>query len=99
MTAVPASRLDPETVLVLKGNKPLALRLHRRHRAILYASEAACLDAALVTERGWQELAVPARSLIRFRHRMLMDFSIERFEFIAQAVRRETTMVEEFGDG
>ena len=25
-----ASRLDPETILVLKGNKPLALRIHRR---------------------------------------------------------------------
>ena len=42
MTAVLASRLDPETILVLKGNKPLALRFHRRHRAILYASEAGC---------------------------------------------------------
>ncbi|EMS77443.1 glucosamine 6-phosphate synthetase-like protein [Desulfotignum phosphitoxidans DSM 13687] len=31
MTAVLASRLDPETILVLKGNKPLELRIHRRH--------------------------------------------------------------------
>ena len=84
MAAVLASRLDPETVLVLKGNKPLALRFHRRHRAVLYASDPAYLDAALVEEQGWQELAVPPMSLIRFRHRNLTDFSIERFEFIPQ---------------
>ena len=98
MTAVLASRLDPETTLVLKGNKPLALRIHLRHRAVLYASDPAYLDAALVEERGWQELAVPPMSLIRFRHRNLVDFSIEPFEFIAQAMWRETTPMEEFGD-
>ena len=32
MAAVMASRLDPETTLVLKGNKPHGLRIHRRHR-------------------------------------------------------------------
>ncbi len=89
MAAVLASRLDPETVLVLKGNKPLELRFHARHRAVLYASDPAYLDAALDGERGWHELAVPAMSLIRFRHRNMWDFSIERFEFVAQARRRK----------
>ena len=36
MAAVLASRLDPETTIVLKGNKPLELRIHKRHRAVLY---------------------------------------------------------------
>ena len=90
-----ASRLDPETILVLKGNKPLALRIHRRHRAILYASDPAFLDAALDDERGWCELSVPAMSLLVFRHRMLTDFSIEPFEFVAQARRRKNAPVEE----
>lgn len=27
-----ASRLDPGTITVLKGNKPLCLRIHRQHR-------------------------------------------------------------------
>ena len=53
------SRRDPETTLVLKGNKPLKLRIHRRHRVILYASDAAYLDAVLDDERGWHELPVP----------------------------------------
>jgi hypothetical protein len=35
MTAVLASRLDPETILVLKGNKPLELRTYWKHRPVL----------------------------------------------------------------
>lgn len=59
ITAVMASRLDPETILVLKGNRPLELRFHPRHRAVLYASDAAYLDAVLDEEPGWAELAIP----------------------------------------
>jgi len=90
MTAVLASRLDPETILVLKGNKPLELRTHRKHRAVLYASDPAFLDAVLAEERGWRELPVPAMSLIVFRHEVLMEFSRESLEFIAQAKRGRT---------
>jgi hypothetical protein len=39
MTAVLASRLNPETILVLKGNKALELCTQRKHRAVLYASD------------------------------------------------------------
>ena len=55
MAAVLASLLDPETVLVLKGNKPLELRFHKRHRAVIYASDPAYLDAVLDEElkRGY----------------------------------------------
>ena len=95
MAAVLASRLDPETILVLKGNKPLELRIHARHRAVLYASDAAYLDAVLGEERGWCELSIPAMSLLVFRHRMLTDFSIEPLEFIAQARRRKNAPAEE----
>ena len=98
MAAVLASRLDPETVLVLKGNKPLELRFHKRHRAILYASDPAYLDAVLDEERGWCELSIPPMSLLVFRHRMLTDFSIEPFQFIAQVGHRETASMEEIGD-
>ena len=63
MAALLASRLDPETILVLKGNKPLELCFHKRHRAILYASD---LDAVLDEEPGWRELPIPAMSLMVF---------------------------------
>jgi len=87
ITAVLASRLDPETILVLKGNKPLELRAHRRYRVVLYASDPAFLDAVLAEERGWRELTVPAMSMVVFRHEDLMEFSRESLEFIAQAKR------------
>ena len=67
------------------------------HPIRAYASDPAYLDAALVEEQGWQELAVPPMSLIRFRHRNMTDFSIEPFEFIARAMPRSTAM-EECGD-
>ena len=95
MAALLASRLDPETVLVLKGNKPLELRIHARHRAVLYTSEAAYLDAVLDDERGWCELSIPPMSLMVFRHRLLADFSIEPFQFVAQTRRRKTAPAEE----
>ena len=88
ITAVMASRLDPETIIVLKGNRPLELRFHVRHRAVLYASDAAYLDAVLDEESGWVDLAIPPMSLMVFRHRMLTAFSIEPFEFVAQEGRR-----------
>ena len=91
MAALLASRLDPETILVLKGNKPLELRFHKRHRAILYASDPAYLDAVLDEERGWRELPIPAMSLMVFRHRDLMDCSMEPFESVAQARRSKKT--------
>ena len=47
----------------------------------------AFLDAVLAEERGWRELPVPAMSLIVFRHEVLMEFSRESLEFIAQAKR------------
>ncbi len=87
MTAVLASRNDPETILVLKGNKPLELRAHRRYRVVLYASDPAFLDAVLADERGWRELPVPPMSMVVFRHEDLMEFSRESLEFIAQAKR------------
>ena len=95
MAAVMASRLDPETTLVLKGNKPLELRFHKRHRAILYASNPAYLDAVLDDERGWRELPVPPKTLMVFRHTDLTDFSEDPFEFVAQARRRKSAPAEE----
>lgn len=99
MTAVMASRRDPETVLVLKGNMPLEMRLNRRHRAVLYASDAAYLDAVLDEEHGWRELTVPTMSLMVFRHRDVTDWSMRPFEFVAQSRRRQKTdLVEAIDD-
>ena len=89
MAALLPSRLDPDTILVPKGNKPLEMRFYKRHRAILYASYPAYLDAVLDEESGWRELAIPPMSLMVFRHRDHADFSMEPFEFVSQAKRQK----------
>ena len=95
MAAILASRLDPETVLVLKGNKPLELRFHARRRVVLYASDPAYLDAALEDDPDWAELDIPPMSLMVFRHGDLKDCAVEPLEFIAQARRRRNALAEE----
>lgn len=87
MTAVLASRLDPETTRGLKGNKLLQLRTHRKHRALLYASNPALLDAVLAEEHGWRELSFSAMSMIVFRHEALKELSRQSLEFIVQEKR------------
>ena len=89
ITAVFASRHDPETILLLKGNKPLELRTNSRYRVAIYASDPAFLDAVLAEEPGWRELTIPAMSMIVFRHEDLMEFSRESLKFIAQEKRRK----------
>ncbi|HUT54332.1 MAG TPA: glucosamine 6-phosphate synthetase [bacterium] len=87
LTTIMASRKLPGTVLVLKGNKPLELRYSKRHRAVIYASDPAFLDAALAGERGWVEIPLPPMSLVVFRHDDLSGYSREVFTFQAQARR------------
>jgi len=84
ITAVIACRTDPETVIVLKGNRPLELRRHLRRKAVLYASDPAYLDAVLAEEKGWREIAVPPMSLVVFRRENLSGYLVEPFEFVAQ---------------
>ena len=84
ITAVIACRTDPETVIVLKGNRPLELRWHPRRKAVLYASDPAYLDAVLAEEQGWREIPVPPMSLVVFRREDLAGYSVEPFEFVAQ---------------
>jgi glucosamine 6-phosphate synthetase-like amidotransferase/phosphosugar isomerase protein len=56
MSAVLASRLDPGTITVFKGNKPLCLRIHRQHRVVLYASDDAFIDFAVDNETKPQDI-------------------------------------------
>lgn len=53
ISAVMASKLDPRTLIVIKGNMPLELRYHPEHHVIVYASDPWYLDVALSREMGW----------------------------------------------
>ncbi len=44
----------PDEIILLKGNMPLEIRLHRRTRLLSYASEAEILDQALESQSGWE---------------------------------------------
>lgn len=81
MSAVISTWRDPETVVVVKGDRPLEFRYHARRRVLVYASEGGFLDSALAGERGWKEVQIPAMSLTVFDCRNLMDYHIQPFSF------------------
>ncbi len=87
MSAVLASRFAPWTVLVLKGNKPLSLFLHRKHRVVAYASEPEWLEYAVAGEKGWRQIEAPPMTMLTFEHRDIADFRAETFRFTAQERR------------
>ena len=58
MSAALVATIKPEEIILLKGNMPLEVRLHRRKRVVIYASEARILDKALDGEAGWEYIPV-----------------------------------------
>ncbi len=93
MTAVFASRRMPDSVLVVKGDKPLKFRCHERRQAVLYATDGACLDEVIAGERGWTEMTVPAMTLLVFPRTNVLAPLTGPFAFIPQLRRQkeETT--------
>lgn len=90
MSAVLASRFAPWTILVLKGNKPLSLYLHRKHRVVAYASEAAWFEYAVASEKGWRPLEIPPMTMMHFEHQDIATFGTEPFRFTTQEQRLNT---------
>ncbi len=85
MSAVFASRRIPESVLVLKGDKPLKFRCHMRRQVVLYASDDYYLDEALGDESGnWKEMIVPAMTLLVFQRANVCTPFTGHFRFICQ---------------
>jgi len=64
MTTVMASKTDPETVVLIKGDKPLEFRHHPKYRVLLYASENVFLDGSLAHEPGWGRIAAAWMSAV-----------------------------------
>lgn len=65
MSVALVSTNHPDEILLLKGNMPLEIRLHRQRRLLLYASERRILDAAIGDEAGWEEMpVVPGEALV-----------------------------------
>jgi hypothetical protein len=60
------------------------LRYSRKHRAVLYASEAEFIDSALDDPRGWRELEIPPLTMLSFNHENLQKWEQQPFEFVCQ---------------
>ncbi|MHB9038668.1 MAG: glucosamine 6-phosphate synthetase, partial [Armatimonadota bacterium] len=86
ISAVMASKLDPKTVVVIRGNKPIELRYHSGHRAIIYASDPAYLDAALAPETGWEEIVTKPMTIMSFNVDDLPHFSSVPFRLAGRTI-------------
>lgn len=75
LSAVMASKTVPESILIVKGNKPLYLRYHEPSNIIVYASDRAYLDGVLLSTLGWREVYVEPMSIITFQCDDLPVFS------------------------
>ena len=53
MSAALVSRIDPERIVLIKGNKPLELWYHSRRKLAVYASDGLFLEDTLGDEPGW----------------------------------------------
>lgn len=79
ISAVLASKLDPKTVVVIKGNKPLELRYHEEHQVIIYASDPVFLNVALDNVPGWRKIDAPPMSILTFNRSDLLNFESTTF--------------------
>lgn len=83
MSAVLASKSDPEAVVVIKGNKPLTLKYSAQFDVLFYASEAGFMDVVLAGIEGWNEVLIKPMSLVRFNCNALPDFERLPLQFTA----------------
>lgn len=82
MSAVMVTKTDPETIVIIKGDKPLEFRYHPRHRAILYASESVFLNRSLTGDQGWERLAIGAMKMVAFHCVDIASWRMERCRFL-----------------
>jgi glucosamine 6-phosphate synthetase-like amidotransferase/phosphosugar isomerase protein len=84
ISAIIGSVTDPETVVILKGNKPLEMRYHEKKRAFLYASDARYLDAVLAQEKGWMPVRLPPMRLAVLKHDTPQRMWLGALDFVVQ---------------
>lgn len=89
MSAVFTSRLDPEKIVIIKGNKPLFFYYHPIWQVIAYASEKCILEDSLCHDDHWQPLTVPKMSIAIFNHQNLLPMKRYRLDFQAQSRKQE----------
>jgi len=81
LSAVVVSPADPQTVIILKGDKPLSLNYHQELGVVIYTSDARHRDLVLNDESGWSPLKLPAMHYAVFDTRMLPEVEINPFNY------------------
>jgi len=77
----------PEEIILLKGNMPLDIRMHRRTRVLVYASEARILDRALAGGTGWEMVPLAhGEGLVIDTH----AWTMHRLPFTFQGIQADT---------
>jgi len=74
MSAVFTRTSAPDTILVIKGNKPLTMWYHKDFRAVFYSSEEWPLEKVIGTSRSIVRLDIELFTLSVFNVSDLMDF-------------------------
>lgn len=65
MSAALVATHRPDEIVLLKGNMPLEVRIHRDRSLLLYASESRILDVAIGDEPGWEGMSMaPGEALV-----------------------------------
>lgn len=90
MSAVVVAKTDPETAIVIKGNKPLELVYHPKLRAVFYASSAKHLQAALSDIKGCERVPIKPMTINMLRCSDLFGVEQLPFNFVAQQARAMT---------
>jgi len=93
ISAIAASLLDPERVIILKGNRPLSLRYNPKLRVILYSSDALHLDIVLKDDGSWDMLDLPMMTCSVFDIRKLPEFATMPFNFIKEKRRKDACAI------
>lgn len=74
MSAVLASKLDPKTVIVVKGNMSLELRYHPEYQVLVYASDPRYLNVAVPRDLGWEAVTTKPMTIMTFHCDDLLYF-------------------------
>lgn len=80
VSAVMASRLNPEEIILIKGNRPLEVRYHEACQVVVYASDNRYLDIALANMRGWKPINLKPMTVTTFSCANLEIQKVERFK-------------------
>lgn len=80
ISAVMASVICPEEVVIIKGNMPLEIRYSKAHQIAIYASDARYLDIALAGQSDWKSVGLSPMRIATFTCDCLTASTCEPFD-------------------